>query len=88
MLSVLILGANGSIAPVATDMFLHDTDAKLTLYLRNTRRLKRLDSGRVRVGEGDVLDLASLKAAMRGQDVVYANLAGTWSGWRSASCRP
>ena len=26
--------------------------------------------------EGDVLDVETLKAAMRGQDVVYANLAG------------
>jgi len=74
-MNVLILGAYGQIARVATDLFLKQTDAVLTLYLRNARRLK-LRSDRARVVEGDVLDLPKLKAAMAGQDVVYANLAG------------
>jgi uncharacterized protein YbjT (DUF2867 family) len=74
--NVLILGANGSIARVAIDMFLKETDARLTLYLRNSRRLKNIDSNRVRVIEGDVMDSKKLKEAMIGQDVVYANLAG------------
>jgi nucleoside-diphosphate-sugar epimerase len=30
----------------------------------------------VRIVEGDVLDIETLKSAMAGQDVVYANLAG------------
>jgi uncharacterized protein YbjT (DUF2867 family) len=76
MSNVLILGANGSIARVATDLFLKDTDAKLTLYLRNARRLGSLDPEQVSVIEGDVLDSAKLKEAIAGQDVVYANLAG------------
>jgi uncharacterized protein YbjT (DUF2867 family) len=74
--NVLILGANGSIARVAIDLFLKETDAKLTLYLRDSRRLKNIDSNRVRIIEGDVLDSEKLKEAMIGQDVVYANLAG------------
>jgi uncharacterized protein YbjT (DUF2867 family) len=78
---VLILGANGQIARVATDQFLKYTNAQLTLFLRRAGRLKdRLkDSGhadRVRVVEGDVLDRKALAAAMAGQEVVYANLAG------------
>ena len=76
MTSILIVGANGSIARVAADLFLKETDARLTLYLRNARRLKRLESDRVRVVEGDVLDTKTLTQAMAGQDVVYANLAG------------
>ncbi|WP_176585604.1 SDR family oxidoreductase [Priestia megaterium] len=76
MSNVLILGANGSIARYAIDMFLNNTDAQLTLYLRNSRRLKDMDSNRVRVIEGDVLNLEQLKEAMMGKDVVYANLAG------------
>lgn len=48
----------------------------MTLYLRRANRLKNPDSSRVSIVEGDVLDLESLKAAMQGQDVVYANLAG------------
>ncbi|SMQ77523.1 NAD(P)H-binding [Bacillus sp. OV166] len=76
MTNVLIIGANGSLASVAIDMFLKETDAQLTLYLRNSRRLRNIDTNRVRVIEGDVMDLEKLKEAMIGQDVVYANLAG------------
>lgn len=76
MSNVLILGANGSIARVAIDLFLKETDAQLTLYLRNSSRLRNIDPSRVRVIEGDVLDIEKLKEAMIGQDVVYANLAG------------
>jgi saccharopine dehydrogenase-like NADP-dependent oxidoreductase len=56
MTEVQILGACGQIARVATDLFLARSDARLTLYLRNARRLKKLALGdRVRVVEGDFL---------------------------------
>ncbi|MFP5109273.1 SDR family oxidoreductase [Neobacillus sp. C211] len=77
MTNVLILGANGSIARVAIDLFLKETDVQLTLYLRNSSRIKNMDPRRVKVIEGDVLDFEKLKEAMVGQDVVYANLAGS-----------
>jgi uncharacterized protein YbjT (DUF2867 family) len=74
---ILILGAYGQIARVATDLFLNETDVQLTLYLRHAKRLKAPGHpDRVRVVEGDVLDRKTLRAAMAGQDVVYANLAG------------
>ena len=77
MKNVLILGANGQIARVATDLFLKRTDAHLTLYLRDAKRLRLSDyAERVRIVEGDVLDTRTLEAAMAGQDVVYVNLAG------------
>jgi len=76
MIKVLILGANGQIARFAIDLFLKRTDAQLTLYLRNPRRLKNSDPSRVRIVEADVLDTKKLKEAVAGQDVVYANLAG------------
>lgn len=77
MTNILILGAHGQIARVATGLFLKRTDARLTLYLRNAKRLKLSGhADRVRVVEGDVLDTKALEAAMAGQDVVYANLAG------------
>jgi uncharacterized protein YbjT (DUF2867 family) len=76
MSNVLILGANGGIARYAIDLFLNETDAQLTLYLRNSGRLRNMDSNRVRVIEGDVMDIEKLKEAIIGQDVVYANLAG------------
>jgi uncharacterized protein YbjT (DUF2867 family) len=76
MSNVLILGANGQVARYAVDLFLNETEARLTLYLRNSRRLRNVDPNRARVIEGDVLDPSKLKGAMAGQDVVYANLAG------------
>jgi uncharacterized protein YbjT (DUF2867 family) len=76
MKTVLILGATGSVARHAVHVFLKETDAQLTLYVRSARRLQNVDPSRVRVVEGDVLDTAGLKEALPGQDVVYANLAG------------
>jgi uncharacterized protein YbjT (DUF2867 family) len=76
MTNVLILGANGQLAKNTTRMFLSDSDARLTLYLRRASRLRNPDPNRVSIVEGDVLDQAALAAAMKGQDVVYASLAG------------
>jgi uncharacterized protein YbjT (DUF2867 family) len=76
MINVLILGANGQLARNTTRVFLQTTDAKLTLYLRRAKRLRNPDPTRVTSVEGDVLDRPALEAAMQGQDVVYANLAG------------
>ncbi len=77
MTRILILGAHGQIARVATRLLLEHTDAELTLYLRKAKRLSSLeDNDRVRLVEGDVLDASVLDAAMAGQDVVYANLSG------------
>jgi uncharacterized protein YbjT (DUF2867 family) len=75
-MKVLILGANGQLARNTTRVFLRDTDAKLSLYLRRARRLENPDPSRVTIVEGDVLELATLQSAMKGQDAVYANLAG------------
>jgi uncharacterized protein YbjT (DUF2867 family) len=76
MTRVLILGAHGQLARHTAPFFLERTDAHLTLYLRRASRLKNPDPERVAVVEGDVLDRNTLLAAMQGQDVVYANLAG------------
>lgn len=76
MTTVLVLGANGQLARDTTRVFLRDSDARLTLYLRAAHRLKNPDPARVTIVEGDVLDPKTLQEAMRGQDVVYANLAG------------
>jgi uncharacterized protein YbjT (DUF2867 family) len=76
MTNVLILGANGQLARNTTKVLLGQTDAALTLYLRRAARLTNPDPTRVRIIEGDVLDPTALRAAMQGQEVVYANLAG------------
>ncbi|OUJ11613.1 NAD(P)H-binding protein [Acetobacter sp. DsW_063] len=77
MTNILIIGAHGEIARVATRLLLERTDASLTLYLRRARRLAALASNpRIRLIEADATDQAALEAAMAGQDIVYANLAG------------
>ena len=75
-MNILILGANGRLARNTTRWLLQRSDVRLTLYLRRASRLRNPDPGRIRIVEGDVLDLPTLEAAMQGQDVVYANLAG------------
>lgn len=67
MTNILILGANGSIARVAIELFLKQTDVQLTLYLRNSGRIRNMEPSRVRVIEGDVLDFEKLKEAMIGK---------------------
>ena len=77
---VLIIGAAGSVAREATAGFLQTTNATLRLFLRNAKRLESIQKAnpnRVELFEGDATDLESLKTAMQGVDVVYANLAGS-----------
>lgn len=74
-MNILILGAAGQIARVATQELLARTDATLTLYARNARRLGAA-SARTRIIDGDVMDSVTLATAMKGQDLVYANLSG------------
>jgi uncharacterized protein YbjT (DUF2867 family) len=88
MTKVLILGANGQLARNTTRLFMETTDVDLTLYLRRASRLQNMASDRVSVVEGDVTDLAGLTDAMRGQDVVYANLAGEMAAQARRSLQP
>ena len=76
---ILIIGANGSVAKLATQGFLQSTNANLKLFLRNSNRLAKLAQQypqRVQLVEGNALDTNALKSAMKGINVVYANLAG------------
>ena len=76
---ILIIGANGSVAKVATQGFLSGTNAKLKLFLRNSARLAEVakqNPSRITLIEGNALDKTALKKAMKGVNVVYANLAG------------
>jgi uncharacterized protein YbjT (DUF2867 family) len=74
MTRVLILGASGRIARQAIEL-LADSDFDLTLFVRNEGKLNNVPP-RAKVVEGDVLNTDQLDAAVRGQDIVYANLAG------------
>lgn len=77
MTKILVLGAHGKIARLATTMLEKDPANQLTLFLRNAQRLADQDSDQVTVVEGDAGQLADLKQAMAGIDIVYANLAGS-----------
>lgn len=74
MTNVLVLGAGGRIASWAIEM-LADQGAELTLLLRDASQLSGVPDD-ARVVEGDVLDRELLESAVRGQEIVYANLAG------------
>ncbi|WP_185214147.1 SDR family oxidoreductase [Sphingobacterium mizutaii] len=76
MKKILILGAAGKIARYAIQQFIEQSDSQLTLYLRNAKRLRQLESDRVTIIEGDVTDTLHLQEVTKGQDVVYANLGG------------
>lgn len=73
---ILMLGASGSLARAVIPVLLAETDTRFSLYVRNAARLAALSSERVTVVEGDVLDTARLTAALAGQSLVYAGLAG------------
>ncbi|TGD18358.1 NAD(P)H-binding protein [Levilactobacillus suantsaiihabitans] len=79
MTNVLIIGATGSVGSVTRQYFLDHTDDQLTLMARNTRRLGQL-SDRERAVTGSVTDAATLKDALKGQDVVFAALSGNLAG--------
>lgn len=76
MTRIIILGANGQLARNTIPVLLQHKEVELTLYLRRAKRITNPDPTRVKIIEGDVLDSAALEAAMQGQEVVYANLAG------------
>lgn len=73
--NVLILGAGGAIARHVIAMLQNQEAVKLTLLARDASSLKNVPSD-AKVISGDVLNPAQLNAAIQGQDVVYANLAG------------
>jgi saccharopine dehydrogenase-like NADP-dependent oxidoreductase len=76
MKNVIILGASGNIARHVIDILVKRDDINLTLFLRNKSRLRNKDVSGFRIIEGNVQDLNQLNEALKGQDIVYANLAG------------
>lgn len=77
MQHVLILGAGGKIAKLTETMLLAETDAMMTLFLRHPEKIAVSDEQRETVVTGDAANADDLAQAMKGQDVVYANLAGS-----------
>ena len=61
MKNVIILGASGNIAKHVIDILVKNEDIRLTLYLCNKTWIRNSNE---------------LRAAVKGQDIVYANLSG------------
>src|SRR5699024_3940382 len=73
--NVLIIGANSRIAQWADKMLLADQDVNLTMFVRNKAKLDpELQDQNVIMR--DATNSADLEAAIKGQDIVYASLAG------------
>ncbi len=77
---VLILGANGAIAQHVVSFLKDNGNIELTLFARNTNGLNA-DS---QIIKGDVLNPADLEEAIKGQDIVYANLSGPMNQFAQA----
>ncbi|MBC9914260.1 SDR family oxidoreductase [Chitinophaga varians] len=72
---VLILGAGGAIAQQAIPLLEKDDHVALTLFARNKKKIPHVPASAT-VIEGDVLKHQDLDKAVKGQNIVYANLAG------------
>ncbi|HIY92495.1 NAD(P)H-binding protein [Companilactobacillus sp. HBUAS56275] len=82
MKKILILGANGKIARIVEQRLLNNKNFELTLLLRNSNRLKQLESANnMTIVDGSVSDTKLLKSLMKGMDIVYANLNGSMEQW-------
>ena len=75
MVKVVVLGAHGQVAQIAERFLFADQDVETTLFLRNAKRMEDAKS-QARIIEGSATDAAQLEKAMKGQDIVYANLGG------------
>jgi uncharacterized protein YbjT (DUF2867 family) len=76
MTNVIILGASGNIAKLVIDILVTKNEINLTLFLRDKKRLRSNNTSGCRIIEGDVLNFNQLRDAIKGQDVLYVNLAG------------
>jgi uncharacterized protein YbjT (DUF2867 family) len=76
MKKVIIIGAGGSLAKYVIEVLQNLRDVQLTLFLRNKNRIKLPENSNCTGIDGDVMDYATLKSAVGGQDIVYVNLAG------------
>lgn len=76
MVKVIVLGAHGQVAQLTEKMLFADEDVETTLFLRNASRLSQ-DKDKAKIIDGDATNEHELEEAIKGQDIVYANLGGT-----------
>ncbi|MDH6253809.1 uncharacterized protein YbjT (DUF2867 family) [Chryseobacterium sp. H1D6B] len=76
MKKVLIIGATGSLAEYVIEALKDLENTELTLFVRNKNKLSKEVSDQYIVTEGDAVNYDDVKNAVKGQDIVYINLAG------------
>lgn len=76
MNKIIIIGATGSLAPYVTEAILKLDDVELTLFARSPKNINRSLAEKCTVIQGDAADYNSVRNAIKGQDIVYINLAG------------
>ncbi|MEJ2901698.1 NAD(P)H-binding protein [Pedobacter panaciterrae] len=76
MKNVIIIGASGSLAKYVIQSLGQIRGVKLSLFVRNKKRLTTALADKAVVIEGDAMNLSDLNQAIKGQDIVYVNLAG------------
>ena len=73
MVKVVVLGAHGRVAQIVEKFLFADKDVQTSLFLRNASRMAD-KKNQATIFEGSATDAAQLEKAMKGQDIVYANL--------------
>lgn len=76
MTKVLVIGANSRIAQWVDQMLDDEKDFEPTFFLRHPDKLSDQIKQDHPVITGDATNLADVSKAVRGQDIVYASLAG------------
>jgi len=76
MKNILILGASGQIAQWVVKFLANKNDIKLTLFVRDQNKISVKNIHNAQIIVGNVLNMDQLNGAMKGKDIVYANLAG------------
>jgi uncharacterized protein YbjT (DUF2867 family) len=76
MKKILIIGATGSLAEYVIEALKDLENTELTLFVRNKNKLSKEIFDQYTVVEGDAVHYNDVKNAVKGQDIVYINLAG------------
>lgn len=76
MKKVIIIGATGSLAKYVIEELKQLNDLQITLFLRNKGRLSKTLAEGCAVIEGDASNYQAISEAVKGQNIVYINLAG------------
>jgi len=72
---ILVLGASGTIAQHVIALLNTKKNMELTLFARDANHIKQFETS-AKIIEGNVLNTNDLSEAVKGQDIVYANLSG------------